>query len=800
MLRDLRFGLRMHLKWPGFTALALLTLALGIGANTTMFSVVNSVLLRPLPYENPDRIVQIVDIFPATGGPITSSLPKFTFLSAHARGFQAIAAESGGRFQISGPVPAAPAEVSGSRVSAEFFRVFGVKPIAGRTFLDEEAQPGGKAVAILSNALWQSRFAGDPNVIGKTITVDGSAAAIIGIMPAGFDYPAEAEIWTPRVFEHPVITQVQMQRGASFLQFYGRLADGVDRRSAETEIAALSSQYDQSHQGFGDTGRAMQVIPLRESLVGDIRRTLLVLLGAVAFVLLIASANVANLLLARAIAREKEVAIRASLGASRSRLLVQFLTESILLATLGAALGVLFSLWSMRVIRGIGSDILPRSAEIHIDTTVLLFTVAVAVLTGIIFGLGPAMHAARADLNDALKSTSRSLSGGGRLRGVMIASEVALAMILLTGASLLMRSFMRLENVPPGFQPRNLLTMRIGLPGARYALPVQRSAFYDRLLERVASIPSVQNAALTNALPVNGRAIAYFFNIEGRPALESTKAPTAWLQSISPGYFETLGIPILAGRAITAADTASSPMVAMINETMARRFWPGEDPIGKHLIYARESIRVEIVGVAADVKIGGLGDTGPNNEMYVPYRQRAFLTMWLVTRSPANVASAVRHEILAIDPEQPVASVRSMNEVISQSVSEPRLRTALIGSFAALALILTVIGIAGAVAWSVSQRTNEIAIRMALGARPGNVVAMIVRQAFVMIGAGLLTGLAGALALTRVLSSFLFGTRPEDPATFAGVLILLTLVALGACLTAARRALRIDPVSAMRAE
>ena len=363
MLQDLRFGLRMLLKWPGFTALALVTLALGIGANTTMFSVVNSVLLRPLPYENPDRIVQIVDIFPATGGPITSSLPKFTFLSAHARGFQAIAAESGGRFQISGPVPAAPAEVSGSRVSAEFFRVFGVKPIAGRTFLDEEAQPGGKAVAILSYALWQSRFAGDPNVVGKTITVDGSAAAIIGIMPAGFDYPAEAEIWTPRVFEHPVITQVQMQRGASFLQFYGRLADGVDRRSAEAEIATLSSQYDQSHQGFGDTGRSMQVIPLRESLVGDIRRTLLVLLGAVAFVLLIASANVANLLLARAIAREKEVAIRASLGASRRRLLVQFLTESILLATLGAALGVLFSLWSMRVIRGIGSDILPRACR-----------------------------------------------------------------------------------------------------------------------------------------------------------------------------------------------------------------------------------------------------------------------------------------------------------------------------------------------------------------------------------------------------------------------------------------------------
>ncbi len=790
----------MLLKWPGFTALALVTLALGIGANTTVFSVVNSVLLRPLPYEKPDRIVQITDLFPATGGPITSSLPKFTFLSAHQRSFQAIAAESGGRFQISGPAPAAPAEISGSRVSAEFFRVFGVKPVAGRTFLDEEAQPGGKPVAILSYALWQSRFAGDPGVLGKTISVDGSASAIVGIMPAGFDYPNEAELWTPRFFEHPVITQVQVQSGASFLQFYGRLADGVDRRGAEAEIGALSSQYDRSHPGYGDTGRAMLVTSLRESLVGGIRQTLLVLLGAVAFVLLIASANVANLLLARAIAREKEVAIRASLGASRSRLLIQFLIESILLATLGAALGVLLSLGSMRLIRGIGSDILPRASEIHMDLRVLLFTIAIAVITGIIFGLGPAMHAARADLNDALKSTSRSLSGGGRLRGVMIASEVALAMILLTGAGLLMRSFLRLESVPPGIRPQNLLTMRIGLPGARYPEAVQRNEFYDRLLERVAAVPSVQNAALTNALPVNGRSIGYFFNIEGRPALESTKAPTAWLQSISPGYFETLGVPILAGRAITAADTAGSPKVAMINETMARRFWPGEDPVGKHLIYARESVRVEIVGVAADVKIGGLGDTAADNQLYVPYRQRPFLTMWLVTRSPANVASAVRREILAIDPEQPVSSVRTMNEVISQSVSEPRLRTALIGSFATLALILTIIGIAGAVAWSVSQRTHEIAIRMALGARPGNVVAMIVRQAFVIIGAGELIGVAGALALTRVLSGFLFGIVPEDPVTFAGVLTMLAVVALGACVVAARRALRIDPVTAMRAE
>jgi predicted permease len=799
MWQDLRFGIRMLLKSPGFTALALVTLALGIGANTTIFSVVNSVLLRPLPYEKPERIVQVSDLLPVTGGYITSSFPKYNFLREHARSFSAFSAMSFGRFQIAGPEPAAPAEVSGVRVSVDFFRVLGTKPSSGRTFLDDEERPGANPVAVISNALWQNRFGSDPAAIGKSITVDGAATIIVGIMPAGFDYPNGAEIWVPRIFEHSVITPVQVQRGASYLTYYGRLADGVDMRSAQAEIYTLSGQYDESHKGFGDAGRAMAVIPLRESLVSDIRRTLLVLLGAVAFVLLIASANVANLLLARAIARQKEVAIRASLGASRGRLLIQFLTESVLLAGMGAGIGLLLSLWSMRLIAGIGPQILPRADEIHVDATVLFFTMAVAALTGIIFGIGPAMHSSRVDLNDALKSSSRSVASGGRLRGVMIVSEVALAMILLTGAGLLMRSFLRLEGVDPGFQPQNLLTMRIGLASARYPQRAQQAAFYDRVMERVAAIPGVRDAAVANALPMS-RAIGYFFNIEGRAALESTKAPTFWLHSISQSYFQTLAIPIHRGRAFTSADTAASQPVAIINETMARRFWPNEDPIGRRVIYARESIVLEIVGIAADVKIGGLGDNGPNNEVYVPYRQRPFLTMSLITRGPASIASAARREILAIDADQPVAAVRTMDEVIADSVSQPRVRTMLIGAFAALALILAVIGIAGVVAWSVSQRTNEIGIRMALGARPANILAMIVRQAFTLIGAGQLIGLMGAFMLTRVLASFLFGISPEDPVTFAGVLLLLGLAALTACVVAARRALRIDPVTALRRE
>jgi predicted permease len=799
MWQDLRFGIRMLFKSTGFTALALVTLALGIGANTTIFSVVNSVLLRPLPYEKPDRIIQAADLYPATGSVITSSFPKFTFLREHVRSLRAFAAVSFGRFQIAGPATASPDEVQGVRVPVDFFRVLGAKPTLGRTFLEEEDRPGGNAVAVISNALWQNRFGSNPAAIGKTVTVDGSATTIVGVMPAGFNFPDGIEIWMPGVFQHQVVTQVQIQRGASYLLYYGRLADGVDIHSAQAEISALSGQYDESHKGFGDVGRQMTVTPLRESLVSDIRQTLLVLLGAVAFVLLIASANVANLLLARAIARQKEVAIRASLGASRSRLLTQFLTESVLLAGIGAGLGLLLSLWSMRLITHIGPQILPRADEIHVDVIVLLFTVAVAVVTGVIFGLGPAMHSSRVDLNDALKASGRGVSGGGRLRGVMIISEVALAMVLLTGAGLLMRSFLRLENVNPGFNPQNLLTMRIGLASARYPERTQQSIFYDRALERIAGIPGVRDAAVANGLPVN-RAIGYFFNIEGRPALDATKAPTFWLHSISPSYFQTLGIPIVRGRTFTAADTPATQQVAIINETMARRFWPREDPIGRHLTYARESITVEIVGIAGDVKVGGLGDNNPNNELYVSYRQRPFLTMWLITRGPASIASAARREIQGIDADQPVASVRTMDEVLADSVSQPRLRTGLIGAFAALALILAVIGIAGVVGWSVSQRTNEIGIRMALGARPGNILAMIVRQAFTMIGAGQLIGLVGALALTRVLASFLFGVSPEDPVTFVCVALLLALVAFMACAVAARRALRIDPVTALRRE
>jgi putative ABC transport system permease protein len=798
MWQDLRFGARTLLKSPGFTLVALLTLALGIGANTTIFSLVNSILLRPLPYERPDRIVQVADAFHVTGGAMTSSLPKFKFLRDHAKSFTAFAAHADRIFQLSGPAPAAPAEVFGVRVSADFFGVFGVKAASGRTFLPNEDEPGAAPVAVISDALWRNRFASDPNVIGKSIGVNGTSTVILGVMPAGFDYPNGSEIWIPRFQELPVFTALQISRGGSYLMYYARLADGVDARSAQAEIDLLSAQYDASHAGFGDIGRKMKVIELRESIVSGYQRMLLVLLGVVAFVLLIACANVANLLLARAIARQREVAIRASLGASRRRLLVQFLTESVLLSAIGAGVGLALSLWGVRLLRGI--DILPRANEIHLDMTVLAFTAALAVFTGIVFGLGPALHSARIDLNDALKAGGRGIAGGGRLRAAMIACEVALATILLAGSGLLLRSFLRLENVNVGFRPEQLVTMRMSLAAPRYPNSDKEIAFYDRVRERIAAIPGVRAASISKTLPVNGRSLAYFFNVEGRPPLDSTKAPTAWMNAISPEYFETMGIPLLGGRAFTAADRADAPLVAVINQGMARHFWPDGSAIGQHIIYSRESVKVEIVGIVGDVNIGGLGNDTPYDVLYVPYRQKPYLTMYAIAKGPASIASAARREINAIDPEQPVADVRTMEDVISASVSEPRLRTALISGFAALALTLAAIGIGGMVAWSVSQRTNEIGIRMALGARPSNILAMIVRQSLGMIGAGQLIGIAGSLALTRVLSSFLFGISAEDPLTFVGVAALLAMVALAACAVAARRALRVDPVVALRLE
>lgn len=805
VLDDLRYSLRMLLRAPGFAALAILTLALGTGATTAIFSIVNAVLLRPLPYNQPDRIVQI-SAMRGPGGPTGTPLsyPKFSLLAGNTRAFDGVAAVSYARFHFGDDARhELPIEVSGVRVSRDFFRVLGVTPLLGRTFSDQENREGGDLVAILSYALWQSRFAGDPHVIGRSVAIDGGSTTVVGVMGPDFHFPSSSDLWVPRVFESTLLTRLQIENGGGFLFATGRLAPGVGARQATAELQTFDHQYDQNHPGFTDAGSISQIEPLRDQLVGNVRATLWILLGAVALVLLIAAANVANLLLARVLGRQKEIAIRAALGAGKARLVRQFLTESLLLAAVGAGVGLAIAFSIVPLVAKLGPDVLPRSEEVHISGAVLAFTTALAVLTGILFGLAPALQASGMDLNEALKSSGRGMSGGlrgVRLRSLLMVSEVTLAAVLLTGAGLLIRSFLQLGAVDPGFRKDHRLTMRIGLPSLRYPESAQRSRFYDQLLERVASLPGVHDAAVNSALPLAGAGIFYFFNIEGHPSLGPGRDPTTRLESINPGYFETMGIPLLNGRAFSNADRAETPTIAVINQAFARHYWPNDNPIGRHLTYSREHITCEIVGVVGDTKYAGLDAQGPAEQMYVPYRQRAWLAMWLVARAAgdaASLTSAIRHEVLAIDPDQPVSEIRTMEDVVSDSVARPRLRTAIMGSFATLAMILAMIGIFGVMAWSVSERTNEIGIRMALGAEPGQVRWMIVRQGLATIAIGQLLGLLGALLLSRALSSMLFGVSAEDPVALLGVNLLLGAAALLACWLAARRATSVDPLIAL---
>jgi len=803
-MNDARYALRTLAASPGFTAVAVATLALGIGANTVIFSAVDAVLLRPLPYQDSEGIVQLIETVNSNVmAQRPSSVPKFDFLRARVHSLQPLAAMGFAGFQMTSR-GSDPAQIAGARVSRDFFDVFRVAPLLGRTFLPEEDRPGGPSVAVISYSLWQNRFGGDRGIVGRSIGLNGESATIVGVMPAAFAFPDSAQIWTPKVFENPALTRVQIDHGAGLLLFYGRLANGVTASQAATELAGLSAQYDASHAGFGDTGHAFRVRTLRETTVANIRTTLLVLWGAVGFVLLMASANIANLLLSRALARRKEVAVRVSLGATHGRLLVQFLTESVILSLIGGALGALLATWGTGWISHLDSGVLPRAGEVHVDVRALLFTAAVAIATGILFGLGPALHGMRFDLNRTLKESARTVSGGGRLRTAVVTGEVALAVVLLSGAGLLMRSFSNLEHFDPGFRPRHLLSVTLPLAPARYPKAFAQSAFFDQVIRRIAVLPGVERASLNSTPPIRGGyGIGYIYSIQGRPAEEQAKLPITFLRNIDPDYFETMGIPLIHGRAFTEADAAGAPLVAIVNRTMAARQWPNEDPIGRHVVYSREQVVVEVVGVAADVKFTSLGDTAAYEEMYVPYRQRPALSMSLLVRSagdPSSLAAAIRREVARIDPDQPVSNVETMEEALADSIARPRLEAALMEAFAGLALLLAALGIFGVVAWSVSQRTHEIGIRMALGARPETVLKMILGQAFRTIGAGQVLGLAGALALTRLLGSALFGVSAHDPATFAAVLLVLTATALAAGATAARRAIRVDPVVALRNE
>jgi putative ABC transport system permease protein len=803
--QDLRYGARMLWKRPAFALVAITALALGIGANTAIFSIINAVLLRQLPYADPERLVMLWETDTKRGGTQTGfSYTRFTYLHDQQQVFDALAAYTTRSFNIIGQD--GPVRVQGAHVSDDFFRVTGIAPALGRAFAPEENQPGAAPVVILGHDLWRNRFGGNPNLVNQSITADGQSFTVVGVMPAGFKlFDETVDLWVPRVNETNVLTPQQIQRGATYMAVVGRLKPGVKLEQARAAVGVTSQQYQQAYPGNSDVTNGIGLGALRDYLVGDIRPTLLLLSGAVAFVLLIACANVANLLLARVTGRHKEIALRVTLGATFWRLMRQTLTESILLSVIGGALGLLLAFWGLRLLIGISPDVIPRAEGVSLDGWVLAFTLLVSALTGVLFGVAPALLMARTNPNESLKESGRGDSGGvrrHRLRNALVILEVALSLVLLVGAGLLIRSFMRLRHVDTGLDPRGVLTMQVALPTSRYANPAQQAAFYDQVLERVKSLPGVSAAGATTRLHLDEPGGSVLFFREGQPDL-GPQNPQARLRVVTPQYFQALGIPLVQGRMFNERDTAAGQRVMLINESMARRYFPNENPLGKRITYTLDHLTCEVVGVVRDAKTS-VDEAQAREELYVPYTQRSAPNMTLVVRGatadPSSLSREVRREMQAVDGEQPVANVRTMEQVIDASVAQPRFTATLLMIFAAIALVLASIGIYGVMSYSVTERTKEFGILMAVGAQQRDVLKMVLGQGLKVAVVGVAVGLLAAILLTRVLVNQLYGMSATDPLTFAGVSLLLLTVALVACYVPALRATKVDPIIALRHE
>ena len=799
-IQDVRYGLRSLLKKPGFTLTAVIALGLGIGANTAIFSVINAVLLRSLGYPNPEKIVMLWEKNVARQS-LQNVVSPGNFLSwqKQSTSFEHMAGSWDSRANISGE-GAEPEDVQAQRVTWTFFPALGVQPLIGRGFVADEDRPGGNPVIVLSHRLWQSRFGGNPGIVGKQATVSGRLYTVIGIMPPDFHFlNTEVQAWLPLAID-PVI---DYRKSGRFLRTFGRLKPDVTLQQAQAEMSRIAGQLEQQYPEY-NRGWDVNVVPLHEQIVGDIRPVLIVLLAAVAFVLLIACANVANLLLARAATRHKELALRAALGASRLRLVRQMLTESVLLALIGGAVGVFLAYWGIQLLVAFGPDNIPRLREVVIDPRVLAFTFGVSLATGILFGLLPALQASRPDLNDALKEGARG-SSGGRVRvfrNVFVVAEVSLALVLLIGAALMIRSFFRLHQVKPGFVTENVLTMRVQLPSAKYPEPHQRANFFKQARERIATLPGVKAAGAINFLPLSGRASNTIFNIDGRPELPNEQAPGTEVRVVTPNYFNAMGIPLIRGRAFDERDGPES-RVLVINDTLARRFFPNEDPIGKRItVNWNPKLSDEIIGVVGDIRESAL-EAEANPAVYWPHPRDSYQFMNLILRTagdPLQTATAVQKEIRAIDPDQPVADVRTLAQVVAKSIARPRFNTLLLAIFAGVALLLASVGIYGVMNYSATQRTQEIGIRMALGANPDDILRLVVGHGMKLTLAGIVIGIIASLALTRVISTLLFGITATDLPTFLGVSVLLTVVALVANYIPARRATRVNPVVALRYE
>ena len=809
LFKDVRHGIRSLLKHPGFTTIAVVTLALGIGANTAIFSVINAVLLRPLPYHEPDRLVTIWEEMPQRGMyEIPVSFANLRDWVDQTKTLDQISSYTFTNLNLSGV--GEPARLGAVRSSANLFSLVGAAPLLGRLFLPEEDKEGANRVVILGHALWQSRFGSDSAIIGRSLTLDNQKHTVVGVMPSGFQFPVGFG-YLGKVLNDPIDLYVPLaatgkELGRGHYSFFamGRLKPGITIDQARAEMTTIEGRLEQQYPDT-NTGIGIKLVPTQEQTVKAIRPALLVLLGAVAFLLLIACANIANLMLARGASRQKELAIRAALGASRLRVVRLLLSESLMLSLAGGCLGLLLAVWGTNALVALAPDNIPRLNEVGVDARVFGFTLAVSLVTGIVFGLVPALHAAKPDLNEALKEGLRGSMGsasGKRTRSVLVVVEVALSLVLIIGAGLMIKSFLRLQQMNIGFNPDHVLAVSVSLPSSRYPEDRQQVAFFQEALERLQSLPGIQSAGATTGLPLTLDIHGSDFRIEGHPEPEAGKEMIINTRSVSPGYFRTLGISLIKGRDFSDRDKSEAPAAAIINDELARIYFPGEDPIGKRISFDDRQSWISIVGIIGDVKQLGL-DSSAKPEVYFPYLQVVAPEMSLVIRTssnPLSLAAALKSQIQVIDKDLPIDDAKTMQQLLAESSSGRRFNMLLLSVFAAVALVLAIVGIYGVMSYTVARRTHEIGIRVAVGAQPLDVFRMVIGQGMKLAIIGVACGLVGAFGLTRLMTTMLFGVEPTDPATFVSIAVLLTGVTLVACYIPARRATKVDPLVALRYE
>ena len=807
MIQDIRYAVRKLSRTPAFTAIAALTLALAIGATTAIFSVIDAVLLKPLPFRDPERVVRVTNI--RDGNRMVSSVPDFLDIRTQSKSYSSVAPiDPQAAMNLTGG--SEPERVQAARVGATFWSLLGVTPALGRGFApNEDSQSAGRTV-VLSDGLWKRRFGADRRVVGKTIALDGNTYTVIGVAPPQFSFPDRPDVWIPLVFGKDDLNPEG--RGAHWMGIIGRLAPNVTVAQATSELVTITRRLEQQYPE-SNTNMTGAVIPMQEYMVGDVRPALYVMLGAVAFVLLIACANVANLLLVRAASRESEMAVRTALGAGSWRIVRQLVIESVLLAVVGGVLGTLLALWGVDLLLAMAPQGLPRINEVTVNASVLLFTAGVTALTGVVFGLFPALHAARANVSGMLKDGMRGSSGGvasRRARNMLVMTEMALAVVLLVGAGLLIRSFGKLLAVDPGFRAERVVTFAIAAPATKYGQYAERRVLASNLMERMKRVPGVQGAAIVTGMPLSNIMMRTTAHIVGTPAERPAERKATDVAMVTPGYFSTMGISLVSGRDFTDRDGSGAPVVAIVNHEFVKRYFPNENPIGKHIELGWEqdtastggnmTLGGEIVGVVGDVKRRGLSqEVFP--ETYASFMQPTFSSFSVVVRStadPSTVMAAIRAQVRELDRDLPLSELRQVKELVAASVSRPRFYTTILGVFASIALILAAVGIYGVISYAVSLRTRELGIRIALGASGRQVSGLVLQQGVGLAIAGVLIGGAGAYWLTRLLSKLLFGVSATDPLTFLGVAVLLTAIAAVASFVPARRAARVDPLLAMR--